>query len=632
MSITIKQDQAMPLIAGFIGFSSFFMPWIDGGKLGQPSGYDLMNFMIQLGENRMYSMWLIPICFIISVLSRMNIMKPSLIFLKILEIVPLALFLLFSFYFLDSIGFKPKTNSKFFQEFLGDLRLGLPLTLISCILVASARIPKYSRINNTVESDEGGQKVKNEQQSDGSPKEGHYSSEKPHLSSRQNIDYHSIGKEIGYSWASIVHTLQHLLIKLFKKCQEHLKKILTVAFLLICAVILWSIFIKKKPTTEALSLVEDQCQCFKEFNENVVNEYSNFLNSFDPKNYATRSSARQEFFNIGRRLEEKQNNCLSLVHGEFIRRKAFFTQEKQMIFLDTYYTNQNQCLTNRANDELQRLSKELENKLSLIELIPPTADRLKNDLIGKEVPGWKFSLISDFQTFDIINKVRSTFQLEHEVHMTLSNKSSDKSYTCNATVVYKILGDSWVFDRIQFISLSYTENFHPNQWTSITLIPNCNLTYENQQRLSWKTNAFGRTLMTGPDQPETIIPFSRSYLIKSREQYDVNVDLTFTPTTGKSISVTPKNLSGSKGSSITEENHLDASKHLLTVNSIKGLSSADLRIMRNEIFARHGYIFQTDEMRDYFSTKHWYVGRYNDVTNKLTDIEKQNIAFLKTHE
>lgn len=65
---------------------------------------------------------------------------------------------------------------------------------------------------------------------------------------------------------------------------------------------------------------------------------------------------------------------------------------------------------------------------------------------------------------------------------------------------------------------------------------------------------------------------------------------------------------------------------------INGLSSDDLKIMRNEIFARHGYIFKTDDMRQYFSQQSWYNPQYNDVTSMLSAVEKSNVEFIKKFE
>jgi len=72
-----------------------------------------------------------------------------------------------------------------------------------------------------------------------------------------------------------------------------------------------------------------------------------------------------------------------------------------------------------------------------------------------------------------------------------------------------------------------------------------------------------------------------------------------------------------------------ASDRYLSNSDVYALSQWDLKIMRNEIFARHGYIFQTDEMRDYFSNKSWYNPRFYDVNNMLSKIEKENVALIK---
>jgi hypothetical protein len=68
-----------------------------------------------------------------------------------------------------------------------------------------------------------------------------------------------------------------------------------------------------------------------------------------------------------------------------------------------------------------------------------------------------------------------------------------------------------------------------------------------------------------------------------------------------------------------------ASYKLLEYDYLSGLSFEELDIMRNEIFADHGYIFKTQRWKDYFSDKCWYIPRYGDVTDKLTVVEKINI-------
>ncbi|MCL2651690.1 MAG: YARHG domain-containing protein [Candidatus Azobacteroides sp.] len=74
------------------------------------------------------------------------------------------------------------------------------------------------------------------------------------------------------------------------------------------------------------------------------------------------------------------------------------------------------------------------------------------------------------------------------------------------------------------------------------------------------------------------------------------------------------------------------STQLLTENDLQGLSKQDLRILRNEIYARHGYIFKSQDLRDYFSAKDWYHPQYSDVSNLLNTTEKKNVTFIQRHE
>ncbi len=71
---------------------------------------------------------------------------------------------------------------------------------------------------------------------------------------------------------------------------------------------------------------------------------------------------------------------------------------------------------------------------------------------------------------------------------------------------------------------------------------------------------------------------------------------------------------------------------LYTDEWLRGKSSMELRIFRNEIFARHGYIFKSKDLNEHFSEKSWYEPKYDNVDKLLTDIDKKNIAFIKKQE
>jgi len=76
-----------------------------------------------------------------------------------------------------------------------------------------------------------------------------------------------------------------------------------------------------------------------------------------------------------------------------------------------------------------------------------------------------------------------------------------------------------------------------------------------------------------------------------------------------------------------------ASYRELNISELQKLNKSELRIMRNEIFARYGYIFESGgQMDGYFRKQNWYSPQHKDVTNFLTKIEKDNIKLIQSIE
>lgn len=76
----------------------------------------------------------------------------------------------------------------------------------------------------------------------------------------------------------------------------------------------------------------------------------------------------------------------------------------------------------------------------------------------------------------------------------------------------------------------------------------------------------------------------------------------------------------------------EASTRLLTTSDLVVRSQWELRVMRNEIFARHGYIFKTPQMHSYFTRQQWYSPRHDEVLGLLSSIEARNLKIIKISE
>ena len=64
-------------------------------------------------------------------------------------------------------------------------------------------------------------------------------------------------------------------------------------------------------------------------------------------------------------------------------------------------------------------------------------------------------------------------------------------------------------------------------------------------------------------------------------------------------------------------------------NAMWRFNSELIRLMRNEIYARHGYVFNSADLKTYFGKQPWYKPLNNNAAVKLSAIETLNVEILK---
>ena len=69
---------------------------------------------------------------------------------------------------------------------------------------------------------------------------------------------------------------------------------------------------------------------------------------------------------------------------------------------------------------------------------------------------------------------------------------------------------------------------------------------------------------------------------------------------------------------------------LEAVKKLNSLSEEQLRLLRNSVYARHGYKFNSSDLTKYFSQFSWYSPKTKDV--ELSFVEQQNIQWIKSLE
>lgn len=70
-----------------------------------------------------------------------------------------------------------------------------------------------------------------------------------------------------------------------------------------------------------------------------------------------------------------------------------------------------------------------------------------------------------------------------------------------------------------------------------------------------------------------------------------------------------------------------------TYDDIRYKDAGQIRVLKNSIYARHGYIFKDSRLRSYFNSQPWYYGYRSTVpTSAFNKYEKANINFLKKYD
>ncbi|MCQ2287911.1 MAG: YARHG domain-containing protein [Muribaculaceae bacterium] len=75
-----------------------------------------------------------------------------------------------------------------------------------------------------------------------------------------------------------------------------------------------------------------------------------------------------------------------------------------------------------------------------------------------------------------------------------------------------------------------------------------------------------------------------------------------------------------------------ASERLLSMGILCDYDKTLLRLMRNEIYARHGWSFSDPELKFYFESQPWYINLGDNSRVTLTPLEKKNVQSIKMVE
>ncbi len=83
---------------------------------------------------------------------------------------------------------------------------------------------------------------------------------------------------------------------------------------------------------------------------------------------------------------------------------------------------------------------------------------------------------------------------------------------------------------------------------------------------------------------------------------------------------------------IIYQGRVDLLQYTLSPINLGALDARQLRLLRNAIFAQHGYAFASEDLRHHFGQFEWYSPRYANVDSRLDDVDRYNIQMVQRFE
>jgi len=129
-------------------------------------------------------------------------------------------------------------------------------------------------------------------------------------------------------------------------------------------------------------------------------------------------------------------------------------------------------------------------------------------------------------------------------------------------------------------------------------------------------------VLSADNKPEQIVVVPENPVVTSAPVQTA----TPTPPPAPERVIPPENFSYSDGYLFPSD------RVYITEGDLYGLSKEEVAYVRNEIYARHGYIFQTEPYKSYFARKSWYYPNVYFDESSFSAVERANKEFIVDYE
>ena len=329
--------------------------------------------------------------------------------------------------------------------------------------------------------------------------------------------------ELQKNFDEVIETIKRL-------ATEHKKIIIGVLGLIVVFIVVYNLFLKANPTADAKKIASSYCDCSTKYTDalNKVNE--DFIKSFSSNNFKKRQEARNKLQELQNPINISNNECNNMAQANYTElRNKYITNGEQLEKFDFAFSSQQGACNPGNQSKLSILYSEIEGKIKTIKEQGPGLEKIKGDLIGKEIPGSRFTYLSEFEKCTIIDSIETPDRLEYRVRLNMIWLPQNLHTETEVMIIYLANENGWYFSSVSMPDMFYKNIIPANLWIKISLLNNCTMHWDDNQKLVWKTSETGQEMNTGPDETDIVLPYSNIYWVKSREGHDITVKFKYTP-------------------------------------------------------------------------------------------------------
>jgi hypothetical protein len=310
---------------------------------------------------------------------------------------------------------------------------------------------------------------------------------------------------------------------------RHRIKLIIIGSCLLIGFVVW-LFVRPTPEKFANAIAKSRCSCEDTYTNESTRLYTQFLNAFEKTRYPNKQQARDELNKLLEPVNTSYSSCLTIVGAEFdkIKRNYIQSPKSSARFEKTYLSKTGSC-TPVGREKLEKLWGTAEQNINTIASQIPDSNRIKSDLIGNTIPGWRFELASEIKQLAISNVSSLAGRMEYLLDLKLENYNSQTYHEAQVIATYIESDYGWQLDNLREVYITWDNPLEVNEWRTVVPLANCTFSVSDSLKIAWRTSEYSGEIISGPDAPGVRLPNSSRYFLRSREERPIIVRFTYRP-------------------------------------------------------------------------------------------------------